>query len=139
MLIGELSKRSGLSRDTIRYYEKMQLLVVGDRMDGNDYKNYGREALDRLHHIQQLKTVGFTLREVRRILASDGSPHPCEELPLQLAEKIERLSSQISALERVRASLVEMQRDCTGACSTASGMPSCVPDAPATRRAGTCC
>lgn len=143
MLIGQLSKRSGLSRDTIRYYEKLQLLVVGDRVAGNDYKNYTSAALDRLRHIQQLKAVGFTLREIRNLLASDGGVHPCQELPQQLAGKIEQLSTQISALAQVRASLVEMQGACTGACSTAGGVPSCVPScipsAPAPRQAGRCC
>lgn len=139
MLIGELSKRCGLSRDTIRYYEKLRLIVVGDRVAGNDYKIYGRESLDRLNHIQQLKTVGFTLREIRNLLLADENAHPCKELPHQLAEKIEHVSKQISVLVRVRSSLLEMQRACTGSCSTASGVPSCVPEAPAARRAGTCC
>lgn len=139
MLIGELSKRSGLSRDTIRYYEKMRLLVVGDRVAGNDYKNYGRGDLERLRHIQQLKAVGFTLREVGNLMAADGSPHPCKELPDQLAEKIESLGERISVLVQVRASLVDMQKACTGSCSTESGVPSCVPAVLGLRPAGTCC
>lgn len=139
MLIGELSKRSGLSRDTIRYYEKMQLLVVGERVAGNDYKNYGSGALGRLRHIQRLKTVGFTLREVRNLLAPVAGLHPCEELPRQLAEKIEKLSTQILVLGQARASLINMQSACTGTCSTASGVPSCVPAAPVQLQPSPCC
>lgn len=57
MLIGELSNLSGFSRDTIRYYEKLALLVIEKRNVRNDYKNYGPEALDRLLQIQRLKST----------------------------------------------------------------------------------
>lgn len=139
MLIGELSQRAGLSRDTIRYYEKLMLLVVKVRNAGNDYKNYGQEALERLNHIQRLKDVGFTLREVRQLLVGDGKHHACEELPLQLPQKIEQIDRKVAVLMTYKASLLEVQRACNGQCDTQDGMPSCVSLMPAPAPAIKCC
>jgi DNA-binding transcriptional MerR regulator len=134
MLIGELSKRSGFSRDTIRYYEKRSLLAAPDRSSENQYKNYGREAIDRLLHIRQLKDIGFTLQEIRRLLAGQENRHPCEGLPLQLAQKVEKIDQQVAVLLNFKASLVGMQNACNGECGTSGGVPECVPQAGASRR-----
>lgn len=55
MLIGELSKRSGSSRDTIRYYEKLLLLSVEGRTQSGGYKRYAQNTLERLQQIHCLK------------------------------------------------------------------------------------
>lgn len=69
MLIGELSKRSGFSKDTIRYYEKIKLieLAITSRTDSN-YKDYPEEILDALKLIRKYKELGFTLEEIREII-----------------------------------------------------------------------
>jgi MerR family transcriptional regulator, copper efflux regulator len=140
MLIGELSKRSGFSRDTIRYYEKLSLLTASDRSSENQYKNYGREAIDRLRHVQQLKDTGFTLREIRQLLVEQQNRHPCEGLPLQLAQKVEKIDKQVAALLNFKASLVGMQNACNGECGTSGGVPECVPQAGTSRpRPARCC
>ena len=128
MLIGELSKRSGFSRDTIRYYEKLKLLVVAPTRGGQSaYKNYTAAALARLRHVQRLKDVGFTLREIRSLLVAEGEAHACQGLPARLAGKILKIDAQIAALSGFKTSLLEMQALCTGGCDSADGMPSCVP------------
>lgn len=138
MLIGALSKRSGVSRDTIRYYEKLSLLVAKDRHAGNRYKRYGREALDRLHHIKQLKDVGFTLREIHGLLSSEENLHPCDGLPRKIGKKIERIDAQIALLVGFKASLVEMRAACRGNCDSPGGIPTCVPSA-SSPQSSKCC
>lgn len=139
MLIGELSRRSGFSRDAIRYYEKLSLLVVSDRSITNQYKNYGRETIDRLRHIQQLKDIGFTLREVRQLLVGQENRHPCEGLPLQLSQKLQKIDKQVAVLLSFKASLVSMQSACNGECVTLGGVPACVPQANNQRRSPSKC
>jgi MerR family transcriptional regulator, copper efflux regulator len=80
MLIGALSKASGFSKDTIRYYEKIGLLVLPKHArKANNYKDYPPEALKTLQVIRNLKNLGFTLEEIREIIvrkeigALDGS------------------------------------------------------------------
>jgi DNA-binding transcriptional MerR regulator len=127
MLIGELAKRSGLSRDTIRYYEKLQLLPRHGPRHDNRYKDYGRPVLARLEQIQQLKVTGFTLREVRQLLVSGDTPHPCANLPQQLARKISAIDQQMATLAQFKSSLTSVLQACNGQCTSADGMPSCVP------------
>jgi len=69
MLIGELSKKSGLSRDTIRFYEKKGLIEVnGKSRLENNYKNYSDAILKRLLAIKKIKEFGFTLEEARGMM-----------------------------------------------------------------------
>lgn len=69
MLIGQLSKRTGFSKDTIRYYEQIGLITLPkkSRLD-NKYKNYPEELVGILHTIRKYKDLGFTLEEIREIL-----------------------------------------------------------------------
>lgn len=69
MLIGQLSKRSGFSKDTIRYYEKIGLLIIPkEARCGNNYKDYPEAALQTLKAIRKYKELGFTLEEIRELL-----------------------------------------------------------------------
>lgn len=69
MLIGQLAKASGFSRDTIRYYEKIGLIELPRRARReNNYKDYPDEVLLKLKAISHLKKLGFTLEEIREIL-----------------------------------------------------------------------
>ena len=62
--------------------------------------------------IGELKDIGFTLREIRQVLVGQEDQHPCDELPLQLTQKLERIDKQVAALLRFKASLVGMQDAC---------------------------
>lgn len=140
MLIGELAQRSGFSRDTIRYYEKLMLVLVEtDRRADNGYKNYPVEVLERLYHIQLLKECGFTLLEIRQILAHDPGSHPCAELPDQLAEKIMRIDEKIAVLLEHKQALLQIQQSCNGACGTRLGLPDCIPFPAEGKKARSCC
>lgn len=69
MLIGELAKASGCSRDTIRFYEKIGLIELPARARReNNYKDYPADALHTLRSIVSLKGLGFTLEEIREII-----------------------------------------------------------------------
>ena len=65
MLIGELSKYLDLSRDTIRFYEKLDLIQPLIRNNG--YKDYSEQNIQQLRLIQTAKSLGFTLTEVKQI------------------------------------------------------------------------
>ena len=74
MLIGELSKKTGLSKDTIRFYEKMGLITASDRQAGTRiYKEFAEETADRLLMINQGKKLGFKLKEIRQLLDEWGN------------------------------------------------------------------
>ena len=72
MLISELSRSSGFSKDTIRYYEKIGLIELPKhaRRD-NNYKDYPQSVLHTLNTIKRLKDLGFTLEEIREIIVRE--------------------------------------------------------------------
>lgn len=73
MLIGELAKRSGFSRDTIRYYEKIELIVLSKKSRReHNYKDYPVEVLHRLLAVKKYKDLGFTLEEIRELLVRES-------------------------------------------------------------------
>lgn len=126
MLIGKLASLSGFSRDTIRYYEKLGLLPLGDNRRPNNYKDYPPRALERLNHIGQLKDLGFTLAEMKDlfgVLETDASP--CEGLPEQLDQKIELLRQKIALLEEYQDKLLKVRQACAPGCGVSNGLPTC--------------
>jgi MerR family Zn(II)-responsive transcriptional regulator of zntA len=123
VLIGQLAKQSGVSRDTIRYYEKLGLIAAQARAAGSSYKVYGPEIQRRLGDIAQLKKAGFTLREIHQ-LASDSAP--CRGLPQRVQAKILSLDRKLEELAAYKASLARVERACNEDCSTTRGLPDCV-------------
>lgn len=136
MLIGELARRSGLSRDTLRYYERLSLLSAGGRGTSNGYRHYGAESVARLHRIQHMKSIGFTLREIRQLLADDTRDSACRGLPERMARRIAQIDKQVETLLQFRRSLQDVQHACDGACGTEDGLPSCLPTVSVTGRTG---
>lgn len=69
MLIGEVAEKTGFSRDTIRYYEKIGLIKVGKRSRReNNYKEYSEDTLERLRIIGRAKHLGFSLAEIGELM-----------------------------------------------------------------------
>ena len=123
MLIGELSKESGLSRDTIRFYEKQGLIAVGKKeRPFNEYKEYSAETLKRLFSIKRLKTFGFTLNEVAELLDMlDVEEASCANVAHKIDEKILLIDRKIRELKVVRKQLSQGRQYCqdeTGALKT---------------------
>lgn len=101
MRVGELAKRSGLSASTLRYYEKLGLLQRASR-SASGYRAYTKEALDQLALIQRAKELGFSLREIRALLAR---PRGASREAMLVA-----VASKLTQLERARKELGSTQR-----------------------------
>jgi MerR family transcriptional regulator, copper efflux regulator len=70
MLINELSKRTGITTHTIRFYEKSGL-IKGKRdanIKSNNYFHYDEETIDRLTAIREAKSAGFTISEIGELI-----------------------------------------------------------------------
>lgn len=112
MLIGELARRSGLTPDTIRFYEKMGLLDERHMTrKENNYKDYGAEALERLCLVSHVKCSGFTLSEIERWLREWGILNPTERRKVVL-DKIEQMDQKIAELENMKAYLITTVPSC---------------------------
>ncbi|HLD64891.1 MAG TPA: MerR family transcriptional regulator [Pseudomonas sp.] len=101
MLIAELERQSGLSRDTIRYYERIGLLPAAPRRS-NGYRDYDAHALVVLNFIRAAQEVGFSLDQLRAALPHlRQPPERCAELLAALAGKRVEILQQI-ATEKAR-------------------------------------
>ncbi len=104
--IGQVSKKSGMSIDTIRYYEKEGLLKKPSRSEGG-FRVYSQEAVDQLVFIRKAQAMGLTLKEIKKIMCcGDKGLEPCCDLTVDLfAAKINEFETKISELEEMKKKL----------------------------------
>jgi MerR family transcriptional regulator, copper efflux regulator len=108
MLIGELSKRTGLTKDTIRFYEKMGLITACDQPAGTRfYKEFSEEMMHRLMLIHQGKALGFTLNEIKQFVQEWGNHTAIPEYEqIHIMErKLEEISQKMRQLEEIQSYL----------------------------------
>jgi len=111
MLINELSKRTGLSIHTIRYYENLGMIkgLTDEKVVSNNYKHYDANTIERLEIIIEAREVGFTLAEIKKILTSwfettDSKPETLELFQAKIKEiddKMKYFKQTKSLLEKV--------------------------------------
>ena len=110
MQIGELSKKSGFSRDTIRFYEKIGLIKLEDDLrDRYQFKDYPESVLRRLLAIRKMKEYGFTLQETRGLflLFEEGVLDPARGIRY-VERRIRHIERQINELAAVKGKLQEI-------------------------------
>lgn len=105
MLINELSKRTGLSIHTIRYYENLGLVegMSDDKVKSNNYKQYNEVVVERLEIIVEAKEAGFTLAEIKKVLTAWFESTDSKPETLQLFEsKIKEMEDKIKYLKQTK-------------------------------------
>lgn len=127
MLIGELSKRTGLSRDTIRFYEKRGLIKVGRRERRvNNYKEYSDSVLKRLLLINKVKSYGFTLNESAEIISLlEANLGTCDQISKAADKKITVIDKKIEELLSLKALLQTAVSSCRKDCWSPSYDDNC--------------
>ena len=123
LTIGQLAARSGVSADTLRYYEKLGLLGPGERTAAG-YRLYDRKAERVLRFIRGAKDLGFTLEEIRRLLtlkASDTAT--CADVLATAERKIAEAEARIRELQAVKRVLEDLARHCPGDGSATDDCP----------------
>ena len=108
---GELADLAGVSRDTLRHYERKGVLPRPLR-GHNGYRQYPSEALQRVQLVRRALSVGFTLDELARVLkVRDAGGAPCEEVRRVAAQKLVDVQDQLRELTALRDELQETLRD----------------------------
>ncbi|MFF9081267.1 MerR family transcriptional regulator [Streptomyces rubiginosohelvolus] len=104
MLIGEVARRSGVSARMLRHYESLGLVRPSGRT-GSGYREYSGEDVRRIFHIESLRAVGLSLREIGRALDDPGfTPSALvDDLILRTRERIAAETELLTRLQRVRA------------------------------------
>src|SRR5437667_11678794 len=104
MQIGELAKRSAVTVQTVRFYERLRLLPEPQRKDSG-YRVYSESDLKRLRFVRQAKSLGFSLNEIREILRMRERGHcPCGDV-VSIAQRHMRTVEEHSRQTALQARL----------------------------------
>ena len=118
MQIGEIARQSGFSKDTLRYYEKIGLIMLSKQQrDTNNYRIYDTSILQELSLIKKLKNVGFALSEIKdlkRMGALDMIS--CGTVGPLVKEKLTKIETQIAELQEQKQKLLKLMQSCQGDC-----------------------
>ncbi|RFU85777.1 MerR family transcriptional regulator [Streptomyces triticagri] len=104
MLIGEVARRSGVSARMLRHYESLGLVRPTERT-GSGYREYSSDDIRRIFHIESLRSLGLSLREVGRALDDPGfAPSELvDDLVRQARERIAAETELLTRLSRIGA------------------------------------
>jgi MerR family Zn(II)-responsive transcriptional regulator of zntA len=109
--IGEAAKLVGISVDTIRFYQKLGLVKCAGRSAGG-YRLFDSEQIRDLTFVRHAQELGFSLTEVKELLALRQRHHICSEVQSMLNQKLEAVREKINSLSRLEAELKDALRDC---------------------------
>src|SRR5215471_11300712 len=110
--IGRVAQQTGLSIDTIRFYEKQGLLKRSQRSEGG-FRLFGAGDIATLKFVRKAQELGFTLKEIRELLIlRDGHVPACSHMKALLDQKLEAVSWKITELQSLEGSLKRALRRC---------------------------
>ena len=110
LTIGKVARAAGVNVETVRYYQRSGLVPEPPRPAGG-VRRYSGETVARLRFIKRAQELGFTLAEIRRLLAL-GDPQSCGRARALAAEKLALVRARIADLERMRAVLDGLVERC---------------------------
>ena len=112
MRIGKLAQAAGTKAETIRYYEREGILPAADRTDSN-YRDYSDEHLATLTFVRRARELGFSMAQVRELLAlSDHDDKPCQDVDQLVQGQLAEIERKIADLAALRDELDHMLQSC---------------------------
>ena len=110
--IGQLAQQAGVAIDTVRYYERNQLLTPAGRLVSG-YRRYGDRELKRLRFIRRAKALGFSLDDIRGLLTLSDE-RDVAQVKRAAQRKLDDIELRIAELERIRSGLKTLITACPG-------------------------
>ena len=110
MLIGKLAAETGVNIETIRYYERVELLSAPARTDGG-HRVYDEDHVQRLKFIRRSRELGFSLDDIRTLLALSDGKRDCAAKDLTLRHLAD-VRGKIASLKRLERALKGMTEAC---------------------------
>ena len=112
MKIGELASRTNTQVETIRFYERENLLAAPGRSESN-YRIYGANHVERLSFIRHCRGLDMTLDEIRVLLRFKDAPtENCLEVNELLDEHIDHVAARIKELLHLETQLKKLRETC---------------------------
>jgi DNA-binding transcriptional MerR regulator len=112
MRIGEVARASGVSVDTVRFYERVGVLAAPERT-GSGYRVYEPSTIERIRLTRELQAIGFTLNDVVDALAAhDAGGATCESERWRLDAVLARVDAKLAELTALRGRIVAARTAC---------------------------
>jgi MerR family transcriptional regulator, mercuric resistance operon regulatory protein len=112
--IGEMSKRTGVNIETIRYYEKIGAMPNPPRTAAG-YRVYGADLLKRLTFIRRCRQLGFGMKEIQELLGLvDAHGYTCAEVQALTLEHAAMVRQKVTDLKKLETTLRNIASQCTG-------------------------
>lgn len=109
--IGEVAAQTGVSIDTVRYYERRRLLPHASRTRGG-FRLFTPEAVERIRFIKQAQDIGLSLDEIGELLSDEGSAGECRRVRDLLRTKLRELDERLKMLRAFRRTLTHYLAAC---------------------------
>lgn len=111
--IGEMSRRTGVNIETIRYYERISLMPEPDRTEGGN-RQYDPDQFKRLIFIKKSRDLGFSIDEIRALLEmADGQAFTCGEVRDLTQDHLANVQAKIADLLKLETALKGMIAECS--------------------------
>ena len=112
--IGRLAELSGVSIDTVRYYEREGLLPKPSRRPSG-YREYDHDDVERLRFVRRAKDLGFSLGEIAELLSlTNGRHSDVAAVKRKAQERLAEVEAKITELRRVKRGLAKLIEACPG-------------------------
>jgi MerR family mercuric resistance operon transcriptional regulator len=109
--IGQAAKQSGMSVDTIRFYQKVGLIAATPRSTGG-YRLFNGAQIRDLAFVRHAQELGFSLTEIKELLSLRQKAHICPEVQTVLERKLKDVRDRIKSLAHLEGELGSALRDC---------------------------
>jgi MerR family mercuric resistance operon transcriptional regulator len=111
--IGDMSRKTGVNIETVRYYERIGIMPKPDRTEGGT-RQYNHDHLKRLHFVKRSRELGFNLEEVRALLKlADRKDFTCGEVHSMTTDHLTAVKRKLSDLQRLEKVLKSMASECS--------------------------
>jgi MerR family transcriptional regulator, Zn(II)-responsive regulator of zntA len=119
--IGQAAKQTGISPETLRYYDAEELVRPSSRSNAG-YRLYTEQDLQQLHFINSAKQMGFSLNDIKKLLALelDKNNKSCEDVKSFTEIKLNELGDRISRMQTMYIALKSIHDSCCGGQEAAS-------------------
>ena len=112
MMIGQLSKISGVGIETIRFYERRGLLLPANRK-ASGYRQYDMQAVARINFIKSAKELGFTLDDIKDLLSLRiDKASECLQIKIKAQNKLQETRRKMSELKKIESVLERLVDTC---------------------------
>ena len=115
MTISQAARAAGVGVETVRFYERRNLIMRPSKPPDGSFRHYPPETIERIRFIRQAQGLGFSLREIEELLSLRADPaSDCGQVRERAVAKLGDVQRKIGELQIFRRVLEELIASCPG-------------------------